>query len=106
MESIVNEPSKQKYPALGRSRSPSPKVTDDHLALGAALYIRQSTMHQLREHQESTARQYQLKERLISLGWHDEQVITIDDDLGVSGSAPIEMLCPCLLSSGFSFWYR
>ena len=52
----------------------SPKIKAEHLERNAALYIRQSTMHQLREHQESTMRQYQLKDRLIALGWRDEQV--------------------------------
>ncbi len=65
----------------------SPKITQEHLQLDAALYVRQSTGTQLREHQESTARQYALKDRLVALGWRGEQVILIDDDLGISGSA-------------------
>lgn len=64
----------------------SPKIKPDHLARGAALYIRQSSLHQLRENQESTARQYQLRERLLALGWRRDQVVIIDEDLGVSGS--------------------
>jgi DNA invertase Pin-like site-specific DNA recombinase len=62
------------------------KITTDHLRLSAALYIRQSTSQQLRDHQESTQRQYQLTHRLTSLGWSHEQIIVIDEDLGVSGS--------------------
>ena len=68
----------------------STKINDKHLQLGAALYVRQSTSAQLREHRESTARQYALKDRLIALGWPAEQVIVIDDDLGASGSAGVE----------------
>ena len=64
----------------------SPKITREHLRLGAALYVRQSNLSQLREHQESTARQYALKNHLVAFGWPDEQVTVIDDDLGGSGS--------------------
>lgn len=71
----------------GRHASPlitSPKITADHLQLDAAVYIRQSTSHQLRDHQESTARQYALQERLLALGWSDDHVVVIDEDLGIS----------------------
>ena len=64
----------------------SPKVTPAHLARDAALYIRQSSLHQLRENRESTARQYQLRDRLVALGWRIDQIVIIDEDLGVSGS--------------------
>lgn len=67
-----------------------PKITQHHLQRKAALYVRQSSMHQLREHQESTARQYQLKDRLIDLGWREDDIQVIDDDLGVSGSGSSE----------------
>lgn len=66
------------------------KITEEHLQRAAALYVRQSTGTQLREHQESTARQYALKDRLIALGWPDDRVVVIDDDLGVSGSGSAE----------------
>jgi len=69
---------------LHAAANPS-KVTEEHLQLGAALYVRQSTSAQLREHQESTVRQYALKNRLIGFGWPDERITVIDDDLGTSG---------------------
>ncbi len=68
----------------------SSKITDQHLRLAAVLYVRQSTSHQLREHQESTARQYQLTDRLIVLGWSKDQIIVIDEDLGISGNGKVE----------------
>jgi DNA invertase Pin-like site-specific DNA recombinase len=68
----------------------SHKITEEHWQRGAALYVRQSTSAQLREHQESTSRQYALKERLIAFGWPDERVIVIDDDLGLSGNGSAE----------------
>lgn len=50
------------------------------------VYLRQSTMKQVHEHRESTARQYALRERAVELGWSSEDVETIDEDLGQSGS--------------------
>ncbi len=63
-----------------------PKVTAEHHELAAVVYVRQSTGAQLREHQESTARQYAMKDRVVALGWSASSVIVIDDDLGISGS--------------------
>jgi DNA invertase Pin-like site-specific DNA recombinase len=60
------------------------KITPDHLARGAFVYIRQSTTDQLVNNHESRRRQYGLAERARALGWTD--VTTIDDDLGRSGS--------------------
>ena len=68
------------------NRLASPKIQSHHLDRNAVLYIRQSTAQQLRENQESTARQYQLVHRLHALGWREDQVIVIDEDLGISGS--------------------
>jgi excisionase family DNA binding protein len=60
------------------------KITADHLARRACVYIRQSTPDQVRHNLESQRRQYALVERARALGWQDVDVI--DDDLGVSGS--------------------
>ncbi|WP_218026074.1 recombinase family protein [Nocardia miyunensis] len=49
--------------------------------------MRQSTLAQLERNGESTARQYDLRERAVGLGWPREQVRVVDADLGVSGSA-------------------
>ena len=51
------------------------------------LYVRQSTLHQVFENTESTARQYALRERAIALGWPAEQIVVIDQDLGQSGAS-------------------
>lgn len=63
------------------------KITRHHLEKPAYLYLRQSTMGQVRHHRESTERQYALKEKAYSLGWPAEQVRILDGDLGVSGTA-------------------
>jgi DNA invertase Pin-like site-specific DNA recombinase len=60
------------------------KITPDHLARGAFIYVRQSTVDQLANNHESRLRQYGLADRARALGWTD--VTVIDDDLGRSGS--------------------
>ncbi len=54
------------------------------------LYVRQSTLHQVMENTESTARQYALRERAIALGWQPERVVVIDQDLGQSGASAVD----------------
>ncbi len=63
------------------------KVTAGHLQRQAMLYVRQSTLHQVLENTESTARQYALRERAIALGWEASQLVVIDQDLGHSGAS-------------------
>jgi DNA invertase Pin-like site-specific DNA recombinase len=63
------------------------KVTARHLQLQAMLYVRQSTLHQVFENTESTARQYALRERAIALGWEASRIVVIDQDLGQSGAS-------------------
>ena len=60
------------------------KITPEHLARGAYVYVRQSTSDQLLNHPESRRRQYALTTRAQALGW--QNVVVIDDDLGRSGS--------------------
>ena len=62
------------------------KITQDHLQQKAYVYIRQSTMGQVLHHQESTSRQYALKDKALSLGWKESQIRTLDRDLGMSGA--------------------
>jgi len=62
------------------------KVTASHRSRQAVVYVRQSTLTQLERNAESTARQYDLRQRAIALGWSREQVRVIDVDLGISGS--------------------
>jgi excisionase family DNA binding protein len=60
------------------------KITPDHLARSAFIYVRQSTADQVLNHHESRRRQYALVERARALGWAAVEVI--DDDLGRSAS--------------------
>lgn len=63
------------------------KVTGEHLSRLAYLYIRQSSLRQVQENRESTARQYDLKRRAQALGWNLEQIVVIDEDLGLSATS-------------------
>ena len=64
----------------------SSKIGPVHLGRDAYVYVRQSTLTQLREHTESLIRQYELRERAVALGWDAHQVRVIDADLGRSGA--------------------
>ena len=64
----------------------SPKLRPWHLDRLAIVYVRQSTPQQVLDHKESTARQYALADRAVTLGWL-RRVVTIDDDLGKSGQS-------------------
>ena len=62
------------------------KLTASHLRRSAFVYVRQSSQAQLERNVESTARQYALVQRAIELGFAREQIVVIDEDLGMSGS--------------------
>ena len=70
--------------------SQSTAVTAYHLRRLACLYVRQSSLQQVQDHQESTARQYALKRRALALGWAAERIMVIDEDLGLSGASASE----------------
>ncbi|HZZ22539.1 MAG TPA: recombinase family protein [Roseiarcus sp.] len=66
----------------------SPKITSDHLARAAIVYVRQSTMAQVVGNLESQRRQYDLASAAGAAGFASVRVI--DDDLGRSGSGSVE----------------
>jgi DNA invertase Pin-like site-specific DNA recombinase len=69
---------------------PAPtKIRPDHLDRQAFIYIRQSTLFQVRENTASTARQYDLHERARALGWSPEHITVIDQDQGHSGASTV-----------------
>jgi DNA invertase Pin-like site-specific DNA recombinase len=59
------------------------KITTEHLARSAYVYIRQSSVDQVMHNHESRRRQYGLVNRARELGWSKVEVV--DDDLGRSG---------------------
>lgn len=66
----------------------SEKSSPEHLTRVASVYVRQSSLHQVRHHREGLERQYALAERARHLGFG--QVVGIDDDLGVRGAGTQE----------------
>ena len=62
------------------------KITEQHQSKPAYIYVRQSTLAQVRHHQESTERQYALRQKALELGWSEAAVRTLDRDLGISGA--------------------
>src|SRR5260370_13168351 len=61
------------------------KIGQRHRGRLALVYARQSTAVQVREHAESTMRQYSLADVAAGLGWDRSQVLVLDGDLGLSG---------------------
>jgi DNA invertase Pin-like site-specific DNA recombinase len=62
------------------------KITSNHLSRQAIVYLRQSSAAQVENNRESTDRQYALAGKARELGWPDERIVVIDEDLGLSGS--------------------
>jgi DNA invertase Pin-like site-specific DNA recombinase len=62
------------------------KIGAEVLAREAVVYVRQSTLAQVRTNVESRERQYELVSRATALGWPAERVRVIDADLGLSGA--------------------
>src|SRR5215469_9840814 len=64
----------------------NPKIAEHHRNRSAYVYLRQSTPGQVLHHQESTERQYALREKAEELGWNEAAIRTLDRDLGHSGA--------------------
>ncbi|HYU52905.1 MAG TPA: hypothetical protein VEK37_08165, partial [Gemmatimonadaceae bacterium] len=62
------------------------KITAAHLSRQAIVYLRQSSAAQVEHNRESTERQYALAGKARELGWPEDRILVIDEDLGLSGS--------------------
>lgn len=63
------------------------KIHQDHLKRCAYVYVRQSTLNQVRENTISTQRQYELADLAAELGWEREKIVVVDQDQGRSGAS-------------------
>jgi len=63
----------------------SAKIRPTHQERLAVVYVRQSSTRQVEENIESTEMQYRLVDRAAAMGWSDDRIDVIDDDLGMSG---------------------
>ena len=61
-----------------------PKVTPQHLARKAVVYLRQSSPKQVQDNLQSQRLQYALRDKAQTLGFRDAEII--DDDLGSSAA--------------------
>jgi DNA invertase Pin-like site-specific DNA recombinase len=75
---------------LTASNAPEERLSAAHRARLAYIYVRQSSINQVRHHHESTELQYRLVDRAVGLGWPRERVHVIDEDLGKSGAGSTE----------------
>jgi len=66
----------------------SEKIQPSHIERDAYVYIRQSSMQQVRTRLEGQRRQYDFRERALALGF--QSVVVIDEDLGRSGTGSAE----------------
>src|SRR3954451_20260133 len=78
--------------SVWRSLMQPHQITTRHLQRLACVYVRQSTLQQVLENTESTARQYALRERAIAFGWSPERIVVIDQDLGHSGASAADRI--------------
>jgi DNA invertase Pin-like site-specific DNA recombinase len=62
------------------------KIQPQHTTKLAYIYLRQSTLGQVRFNQESTQRQYALQDKAQQMGWLDSHIKILDGDLGKSGA--------------------
>lgn len=65
----------------------SEKISAQHLARKAVLYVRQSSAHQVLHNRESRVLQYAMRGRLTQLGWSEIDIV--DEDLGRSAAGGV-----------------
>jgi DNA invertase Pin-like site-specific DNA recombinase/predicted DNA-binding transcriptional regulator AlpA len=66
------------------------KISPSHLSRAAYVYLRQSSPTQVKHNRESTERQYALVTKATALGWDSQQILVVDEDLGLSGTGIVE----------------
>jgi len=65
----------------------SGKITAGHRRRDAVIYVRQSSFTQTQENTESLALQYELRAHAAELGWAEQQISVIDEDLARSAAS-------------------
>lgn len=64
------------------------KVRAEHQERVAFVYVRQSSLRQVRSNLESQRLQYNFAEQAAALGWSRERIVVVDEDQGRSGALP------------------
>src|SRR2546428_1789478 len=65
---------------------PAP-ITAAHVLKFAIIYVRQSSLDQVREHSGSTSAQRDLRTLALRWGWPESRLRVIDTDLGLPGTS-------------------
>ena len=65
------------------------KITASHHSRQAIVYLRQSSPAQVEHNREFDQQQYALATKARELGWPDDRIVVIDEDLGLSGSGSV-----------------
>ena len=79
----------------------SDKINAQHLSRKAYVYVRQSSMEQVRNNLESKRRQYELADKARSMGWTEVEVIDEDVDVGFTGKMlGVDFLAPAVFPPG------
>src|SRR5215470_6970643 len=66
------------------------KIGAPHLNRTAYVYLRQSSPTQVQNNRESTERQYALVSKANTLGWSSQQIVVVDEDLGITGTGVVD----------------
>jgi Resolvase, N terminal domain len=82
----VSAPTSRRSSRRG-SRHNATLITPQHRTRKAVIYLRQSTPHQVVNHQASLRLQDALHERARQWGWPDAALDIIDDDLGLTAAS-------------------
>jgi DNA invertase Pin-like site-specific DNA recombinase len=74
--------------AMNTSAADRLKVRAEHQERVAFVYVRQSSLRQVRNNLESQRLQYGFAEQAAALGWSRERIVVVDEDQGRSGALP------------------
>src|SRR6202162_2456519 len=86
----ASSPKPSRHPTKRRRpMSDMTKIGASHRSRAAYVYLRQSSAAQVENNRESTRSQYALVSKAATLGWPAQQVVVIDEDLGLSGAGVV-----------------
>ena len=80
----------------------SSKIKEYHKEKMAYVYLRQSTMGQVLHHQESTERQYALKDRALACGWMVDKIRVHGRELALNYD--MEAVEDKIMANGLDFY--
>jgi DNA invertase Pin-like site-specific DNA recombinase len=85
--SVLNPGAERQEGPRDPARDRPPLIRAAHLQKRAAVYVRQSSMEQVRDATGSAAAQRALADLPKQWGWHPDDILVIDEDQGKSGTS-------------------